>query len=148
MTDDEISKVSRDAFTYGTGFMRDGKHVPLEDVYMTVEDVVTDDLVKRLREDAIDHRDVAGCCDCDPKDTRNWRHALNVEEAADRIEQIKELYLEYVDLAEERAARIKELEKALAHIYAWYPISVTQPHQTIHDIREFAKAALGEKKDG
>jgi hypothetical protein len=67
--------------------------------------------------------------------------------AADRIEQIKELYLEYVDLSEERAARIKQLEQALAHIYAWYPISVTQPRQTIDDIREFAKAALGEKKD-
>lgn len=50
---------------------------------------MTDDIVARLREDAIDHRDVAGCCDCDPKDTRNWCHALNVEEAADEIQRLR-----------------------------------------------------------
>jgi hypothetical protein len=50
---------------------------------------MTDDIVARLREDAIDHRDVAGCCDCDPKDTKNWCHALNVEEAADEIERLR-----------------------------------------------------------
>lgn len=44
--------------------------------------------------------------------------------------------------------RIADLETALGHIYAWYPISVTQPRQTINDIREFARDALGEKKDG
>jgi hypothetical protein len=49
MTDDEISKVARDAFTYGTGFMRDGKHVPMENVYMTAKDAATKDLVTRLR---------------------------------------------------------------------------------------------------
>jgi len=98
---------------------------------------MTDDLVKRLRRYGEWIRE-----DRDPS-----LFTLVTDEAADRIEQIKELYLDHVDLAEERAARIKELEKALAHIYAWYPISVTQPHQTIHDIREFAKAALGGKKD-
>jgi len=51
-------------------------------------------------------------------------------------------------LIAESERRIEALEAALAHIYAWYPISVTQPRQTIDDIREFAKAALGEKKDG
>ena len=51
-------------------------------------------------------------------------------------------------LIDAAANRIEELEKALSHIYAWYPISVTQPHQTINDMREFARAALaGEKKD-
>lgn len=50
-------------------------------------------------------------------------------------------------MCHEAADRIQALEAALAHIYAWYPISVTQPRQTIDDIREFAKAALGEKKD-
>lgn len=50
-------------------------------------------------------------------------------------------------VTDEAADRIEALETALAHIYAWYPISVTQPRQTIDDIREFAKAALGEKKD-
>lgn len=49
MTDDEISKVARDAFTYGAGFMRDGKHVPMENVYMSEKDAATKDLVTRLR---------------------------------------------------------------------------------------------------
>jgi len=48
---------------------------------------------------------------------------------------------------QEMKDRIEQLEQALGHIYAWYPISVTQPRQTIDDIREFARAALGEKKD-
>lgn len=51
-------------------------------------------------------------------------------------------------LADEQEARIEALEAALSRIYAWYPISVTQPHQTINDMREFARAALGEKKNG
>jgi len=104
--DDEISKVARDAFTYGTGFMRDGKHVPMENVYMTAKDAATKDLVTRLR---IGAPTIEKCY-----------------EAADRIEQ---------------------LQAALGHIYAWYPISVTHPNTTLNDIREFARAALGEKKD-
>lgn len=49
MTDEsEISKAARDAFVHGTGFMRDGKHVPVEDVYMTAKEAAADDLVKRL----------------------------------------------------------------------------------------------------
>jgi hypothetical protein len=95
-----------------------------------------DDLVKRLRNTG------EGDMYFVPYTTK-----VLIDEAADRLEQIKELYLKYVDISEERAARIKQLEQALAHIYAWYPISVTQPRQTIDDIREFAKAALGEKKD-
>lgn len=48
----------------------------------------------------------------------------------------------------EAADRIETLEAALSRIYAWYPISVTQPHQTIDDMREFARAALaGETED-
>ena len=48
----------------------------------------------------------------------------------------------------EAADRIETLEAALSHIYAWYPISVTQPRQTIDDMREFARATLaGEKKE-
>jgi len=109
MTDDEISKAARDAFTYGTGFMRDGKHVPVKDVYISAKDAATDDLVKRLRAE-------------DPE--CGLRHSLAME-AADRIEQ---------------------LQAALGHIYAWYPISVTHPNTTLNDIREFARAALGEKK--
>jgi hypothetical protein len=44
------------------------------------------------------------------------------------------------------ANRIEKLEAALTHIYAWYPINVSDPDQTIKDIREFALKAL-EKND-
>ena len=43
--------------------------------------------------------------------------------------------------------RIEKLEAALAHIYAWYPISVAGPLQTVHEIRDFARKAL-EGEDG
>jgi len=68
---------------------------------------MTDDIVARLREDAEDHKDVAGCCDCDPKDTRNWQHALNNEEAADEIEQLRAMkgrLLSALRVMDERAA--------------------------------------------
>jgi hypothetical protein len=96
--------------------------------------MTSDDLVMRLRDGGICRSDI-GCADdiC--------------AEAADRLEQIRELYLDYVDLAEDRAARIKKLEAALGHIYAWYPISVTQPRQTIDEIREFARAAMEKKNE-
>ena len=42
--------------------------------------------------------------------------------------------------------RITQLEAALTHIYAWWPISTFNPHQTIKEIKEFAREAL-EKKD-
>jgi hypothetical protein len=42
--------------------------------------------------------------------------------------------------------RIEKLEAALTHIYAWYPISTFNPHQTIKEIKEFARKAL-EGKD-
>lgn len=38
--------------------------------------------------------------------------------------------------------RVEELAAALAHIYAWYPVSVSDPAQTVKDIREFARKAL------
>lgn len=43
-------------------------------------------------------------------------------------------------------ARNKQLEVALTHIYAWHPVHTFNPHQTIKDIKEFAREAL-EKKD-
>jgi hypothetical protein len=49
--------------------------------------------------------------------------------------------------AREAASRIEKLEAALAHIYAWYPVSVSHPAQTIEDIREFARKALENKDD-
>jgi hypothetical protein len=45
----------------------------------------------------------------------------------------------------EAADYIEKLEAALAHIYAWYPVSVSDPTQTIKDIREFARKALEEE---
>jgi hypothetical protein len=42
--------------------------------------------------------------------------------------------------------RIEKLEAALTHIYAWYPISIADPHHTIEEIRKFARKAL-EGKD-
>ena len=46
-----------------------------------------------------------------------------------------------------RDRRIEKLEAALAHIYAWYPISVSGPIQTIHEIRAYARKALEGKDD-
>lgn len=39
------------------------------------------------------------------------------------------------------------LEAALAHIYAWYPISTFNPHQTIKEIKKFARKALEGEDD-
>ena len=38
--------------------------------------------------------------------------------------------------------RITQLEAALTHVYAWWPISTFNPHQTIKEIKEFAREAL------
>jgi hypothetical protein len=103
-----------------------------------------DDLVKQLR---------SAKEGSDPWDA--WHLVIK---AADRIEQIKELYLEYVDLSEERAARIKALEAALRY-YAdeenWRGKFIyEQPGVIRHeggfirgDRGKIARAALGEKKD-
>ena len=45
------------------------------------------------------------------------------------------------------ADHIEKLEAALAHIYAWYPVSVSDPAKTIRDIREFAHKALEGEDD-
>lgn len=49
----------------------------------------TDDLVARLRADAVDHRYAASDLDCRPEDTANWQHAENCDEAADAIERLQ-----------------------------------------------------------
>jgi hypothetical protein len=54
------------------------------------------------------------------------------------------------DLAEQMRSlkkRVENLEAALTHIYAWYPISTFNPHQTIKEIKEFARKALEVKND-
>ena len=110
---------------------------------------MTDDLVKRLNEDfSVNARE-------------DIHHQMKVyeaerKEAADRIEQIKELYLEYVDVAEERAARIKQLETALRKIVAIEDehINVPKTEEGAHlwtalaMCVELAERALGEKNDG
>ena len=43
--------------------------------------------------------------------------------------------------------RNTQLEAALTHIYAWYPVSTFNPHQTIKEIKEFARKALEREND-
>jgi hypothetical protein len=48
----------------------------------------------------------------------------------------------------EAASHIEKLEAALTHIWAWYPISVSKPHETIDAIKDYAFAAIrGEIKN-
>jgi len=81
MTDEsEISKAARDAFTYGTGFMRDGKHVPMENVYMSAKDAATEDLVKWAR----------ACANgCATMKSKSGDYGL-FDDLADRIEVLEE----------------------------------------------------------
>jgi hypothetical protein len=53
------------------------------------------------------------------------------------------------DAMDEAASRIEKLEAALAHIWAWYPINVSKPHETIDAIKDYAFAAIkgGKKND-
>jgi len=74
--------------------------------------------------------------------------------AADRIEKdaahIDEMYELVAAMNADHTAsktRIEMLEAALTHIYAWYPISVSEPIQTIHEIRDYARKTLEGKDD-
>ena len=97
---------------------------------------MTDDLVKRLRELDRLHSYADKC------------------EAASRIEKLEkqvhyangvaDLAMKHRDYAEQR---VEKLEAALAHIYAWYPISVSEPLQTIKEISIYARKALEGKDD-
>ena len=60
---------------------------------------------------------------------------------------VERLRAEGIAELDEAANRIEKLEAALAHISSWYPISVTRPLQTIHEIRDFARKALEGKDD-
>jgi len=73
--------------------------------------------------------------------------AKRLRYAADRAKkEYPEVFRVSEEIAYEAADRIEKLEAALAHIYAWYPISVSGPIQTIHEIRDYARKAL-EGKD-
>jgi predicted S18 family serine protease len=52
------------------------------------------------------------------------------------------------DIIRHKGDRIEKLEAALTHIWAWYPINVSKPHETIDAIKDYAFAVIkGEIKD-
>ena len=125
MTDEsEISKAARDAFVHGTGFMRDGKHVPVEDVYMTAKEAAAEYLVKRLR-----------------------LYARRLNEFFEP--SFAQPYIEAADFIEQLISDNKELEAALREAAGY--ISTKEGHTDQHpqDVYDWiVSAALGEKKNG
>lgn len=47
-------------------------------------------------------------------------------------------------ILDEAADRIEELEKALIHIWSWYPTNVSNPHQQINEMKDFAFKVIKE----
>ena len=47
-------------------------------------------------------------------------------------------------MLDEAADRIEELEKALIHIWSWYPTNVSNPHQQINEMKDFAFKVIKE----
>lgn len=86
---------------------------------------MTDDLVERLRAEGI----------------------AELDEAADRIEHLENRCANLLVGNGILNIHIEKLEAALTHIYAWYPISIADPHQTIEEIRKFARNSLEGKDD-
>lgn len=41
-------------------------------------------------------------------------------------------------MLDDAADRIEELEKALIYIWSWYPTNVSNPHQQINEMKDFA----------
>ena len=90
---------------------------------------MNDDLMKRLR---------GVMCGDDPV----------IEEAADYIKRLEKALVRTFEHMMEDGRRVETLEAALTHIWAWYPVSVSKPHETIDAIKDYAFAAIkGEKKD-
>jgi hypothetical protein len=53
----------------------------------------------------------------------------------------------YPDDMTDAANHIEKLEAALVRIWAWHPISVSQPRKTLDEIRDFAFATIkGDEK--
>ena len=148
MTDDE-TKAMRDALTFGTGYMLDGKHVPMEAV-------MTDDLVKLLREWAVNYQ-------CNSEWKIVWEAADRIE-AQDKRNKELEAALQRANATTEEYERkfylgndrIEQLEAALREIAAgyeteWSTSSVTNMLDIAQILSErivIARAALEEKKDG
>ena len=91
MTDDE-EKAMRDALIFGTGWLLDGTHVPMEAV-------MTDDLVKRLREYCDGNNDLmdAAADRIEAQDKRiadlqqaiiDWQYAIVDWEGIDFVDRI------------------------------------------------------------
>jgi hypothetical protein len=79
---------------------------------------MTDDLVKRLNEDfSVNARE-------------DIQHQMKVYETERK----------------EAADRIEKLEAALANIRGWFPRNISNPHEQIRMIQDYAYAALKEKK--
>ena len=74
-------------------------------------------------------------------DLSNQLRLLNTFEWMARPATTKQICFDAAD-------RIEKLEAALTHIWAWYPISVAKPHETIDAIKDYAFAAIkGENKN-
>ena len=58
---------------------------------------------------------------------------------------VKELRQVHDWRARRAADRIEKLEEALTRIWAWHPISVSQPRDTLDAIRDFAFAIIKEE---
>jgi hypothetical protein len=68
--------------------------------------------------------------------------AAKIARLESALEETGNALLSQIETSSELADRVVKLEKALAHIYAWYPINVAEPFQTIHEIRDFAREVL------
>jgi hypothetical protein len=74
-------------------------------------------------------------------DLSNQLRLLNTFEWMARPATTKQICFDAAD-------HIEKLEAALTHIWAWYPISVAKPHETIDAIKDYAFAAIkGENKN-
>ena len=119
MTDDE-TKAARDAMIFGTGYMLDGKYVPMEAV-------MTDDLVKRLRKVEPDA----------PGERTRWYRNPDGPEAADRIEALEQALHEIAS-------------NNFLHLtwHSTAPMPMERYKDNCYEMMNIARAALGEKKDG
>jgi hypothetical protein len=116
MNDDHI-KAHIDAVMFGTGYLKDGKHVPYEDVYLDPRDARIEALTaenERLRE-ALD---------------KNENTIINMGQKGH-------------DIIDRLTAENERLREALAKV-CLVKDSIMNPIHTIQDMRRIARAALGE----
>ena len=68
--------------------------------------------------------------------------AAKIARLESALEETGNALLSQIETSSELADRVVKLEQALAHIYAWYPINVAKPIQTIHELKGFAREVL------